>query len=516
LTDWRSLALPTGCLARRTLQYRAMTTASTKFAGGPERSSAFNPGIKFGTSGWRALIGDEFTFASVRLATAGIAEHVLSRRAKPTILVGYDTRFYSEEFSCAAADVLTARGVRVLLCDAAAPTPAIACEILRRKADGAINFTASHNPAEYHGLKFSSADGGPALPEVTQDIEARVAKLAAKLPAQTFGAHETAAFAGAGRFEKISPREPYLKRLGELVNFEKIRAAKLAIVYDALHGCGAGYLDGALAGQGIECVTLRANRDVLFDGSGPDVSEENLAPLKRAVIEQKAAVGLATDGDADRFGIFDAGGAWISPNHILALLYDYLVETRGWKLPAARSVATTHLLDAVARHHGQTIHQTPVGFKYVGELIKQDKIALGGEESSGLTIRGHVPEKDGILACLLVAEMIAHRRATLAEQIRALFQRVGVECWPLRENLRLSDEVKARTMARLNQERASFAGRKIEKTDRTDGVKWIFSAGSWVLMRLSGTEPLLRLYTEASSPEASAELARAARAWIFE
>jgi len=467
----------------------------------------------FGTSGWRALIADEFTFANVRLAVTAIAQHVLRRNPKPTVIIGHDTRFYSEEFSRAAADVLIGHGVRALLCDGAAPTPAIAYEILHLKTDGAINFTASHNPAQYHGLKFSSADGGPALPEVTKDIEARAAKLAAKTAAQ---AHETAAFADGGRYETISPRKPYLKRLGELVDFEKICAAKLVIVYDGLHGCGAGYLDGVLAGHGIPCVTLRANRDVLFDGTGPDVSEENLAPLKRAVIEHKAAVGLATDGDADRFGIFDSGGAWISPNHILALLYDYLVETRGWKLPAARSVATTHLLDAVARHHGQTVHQTPVGFKYVGELIKQGKIALGGEESSGLTIRGHVPEKDGILACLLVAEIIAHRRTSLTEQVRALFRRVGVECWPLRENMYLSDEVKARTIERLNEEHASFAGRKIEKTDRTDGVKWIFSDGSWVLLRLSGTEPLLRLYTEASSPVTSAELARAARAWILQ
>ena len=485
--------------------------SAAAFKSEPQIGSTF--GIKFGTSGWRALIAEEFTFANVRLAVAAIAQHVLSRRTKPTVIVGYDTRFYSEEFSRAAADVLAEHGIRVLLCDAAAPTPAIATEILRRKADGAINFTASHNPAEYHGLKFSSADGGPAVPAVTNDIEARAAKVAAKLPSL---AHETAAFAGAGRFEKISLREPYLKRLAELVNFEKIRAAKLTIVYDALHGCGAGYLDGVLAEHGVPTIKLRANRDVLFDGTGPDVSEENLAPLQRAVAEHKAAVGLATDGDADRFGIFDAGGIWVSPNHILALLYDYLVETRGWKLPAARSVATTHLLDAVARLYGQMIYQTPVGFKYVGELIKQDKIALGGEESSGLTIRGHVPEKDGILACLLVAEMIAHRRASIGEQLRALFRRVGVECWPLRENLHLTEEVKARTIERLKKDHATLFGQKIEKTDRTDGVKVIFADGAWVLLRLSGTEPLLRLYTEASSREASAELVRQARAWIYE
>jgi alpha-D-glucose phosphate-specific phosphoglucomutase len=468
--------------------------------------------IRFGTSGWRALIADEFTFANVRLAVSAIAGHVRSLQQKPTLIVGHDTRFFSEEFARTAADVLQAHGVRVLLCDAPAPTPAIAYEILRRKTDGAVNFTASHNPAEYHGLKFSSGDGGPALPEVTKDIEARVAHLAGR---QNPPAHEVAAFDDSREYDKISPRAPYLKRLGALVDFKRISAAKLKVVCDVLHGCGAGYLDRVLEEHGIEPATLRADRDVLFDGTGPDVSEENLAPLKRAVVERRANVGLATDGDADRFGILDSDGKWISPNQILALLYDYLVETRGWKLGVARSVATTHLVDAVARSHGQNTFQTPVGFKYIGELIKQDKIALGGEESAGLSIRGHVPEKDGILACLLVAEMVAYRQITLAEQIGALFKRIGAEFWPLRMNLHVSDEVKARSIELLKREHSSLLSRKVAHIDRTDGVKIVFDDGSWFLVRASGTEPLLRLYTEAASAEASAHLARQVREWIL-
>ncbi len=469
--------------------------------------------IHFGTSGWRAIIGDEFTFANVRLAVAAIAEHVRRGNPAPTLIVGHDTRFFSEEFARVAAEVLRTRGVRVLLCDAAAPTPAIAYEILRRKTAGAINFTASHNPAEYHGLKFSGADGGPALPEVTHDIEARITRLAAKRPAQPPAADTQQSADG---FERISPREPYLARLAELVNFDAIRKAKLKIVCDALHGCGAGYLDRVLADQGIDAAAIRTNRDVLFDGSGPDVSEANLAPLRQAACERGAQVGLATDGDADRFGILDADGTWFSPNHILALLYDYLVETRGWRLPAARSVATSHLLDAVARHYGLTVYETPVGFKYVGELIKQDKIALGGEESAGLSVRGHVPEKDGILAVLLVAEMIAVRRTSLGEQLRALFGRVGGEYWPLRTNLHLPDEVQARAVERLQENFKTFLGRRVKHSDRTDGLKLIFDDGSWVLLRLSGTEPLLRVYTEADSPAAASQLAKQAQAWIFE
>src|ERR1700694_2764249 len=460
--------------------------------------------IKFGTSGWRAIIAEDFTFANVRLAVAAIAEHVRSRNANATLIVGHDTRFFAEEFTRTAAEILREYGIRVLLCDGPTPTPVIAHEIQQRKIDGAINFTASHNPAEYQGLKFSGPDGGPALPEVTHDIEARAAKMGERAPAK----------ANEDPFEKIDPRGAYLDRLGQLVNFKAMSDARLSVVTDALHGCGAGYLDRVLTTHGVTVQAMRTGRDVLFDGSGPDVSEENLRPLREAVLANKAAVGLATDGDADRFGILDSDGAWMQPNHILALLYDYIVETRGWKIPAARSVATSHLIDAVAENYGTTVYQTPVGFKYIGQLIEQDKIAMGGEESAGLTIRGHVPEKDGILACLLVAEMVAMRGASLAEQLRALFKRVGREYWPLRTNLHLAEDVKLKTVARLKTEFTTFLGRRVANLDRTDGLKIAFADGSWVLLRLPGTEPLMRVYTEAATPETAAKLASETSAWV--
>jgi phosphoglucomutase len=472
--------------------------------------------IKFGTSGWRGIIADDFTFANVRVAVAAIAEHVCSQNAKPTLLVMHDTRFFSEEFARTAALVLAEHGVRVLLSAGPTPTPVAAYEIRRSKIDGAINFTASHNPAEYHGLKFSGADGGPALPEVTHDIESRAAKLAsrAKPNGSAFPSpHESQ------EFEQIDPRPAYLHRLGELVRFDVIRgtdsAAGFRVAYDALHGCGAGYFDRVLAEHGIAAHTIRAGRDVLFDGSGPDVSEANLAPLVKAIAEQKAQVGLATDGDADRFGVVDNAGHYVSPNHILGLLYDYLLETRGWQLGAARSVATSHLIDAVANLRGFTVHETPVGFKYIGQLILQGAIALGGEESAGLSIHGHLPEKDGILACLLVAEMMAARRASLDEQLRELFRRVGREYWPLRTNLHLPDDVKARAVERMSGDFSTFLGRRVVRTDRIDGLQLVFEDGAWILMRLSGTEPLLRIYTEAATREESALLADGAREWVF-
>ncbi len=336
--------------------------------------------LKFGTSGWRAIIGEEFTFANVRLAVAGIAEHVRRRKKKATVLVGYDTRFLSPEFARTAAQTLTRHGIRAWLCDAPAPTPAIAWEILQRRCDGAVNFTASHNPAAYNGIKFSGPHGGPALPEETRDIEARIARLAVR-PARAAARH---ADTEAWEPETITLRSAYLRRLGELVDFAAIRKAGLKIVCDVLHGCGAGYLDGALRENGIACTALRAERDVLFGGTGPDVSEENLAPLREAVRKEQANVGLATDGDADRFGVLDADGTWIQPNHILGLVYDFLVATRGWRMPAARSVATSQLVDAVARVHKVKVFQTPVGFKFIGELIRKDTIALGGERQHPL------------------------------------------------------------------------------------------------------------------------------------
>ncbi|HUI74163.1 MAG TPA: phosphoglucomutase/phosphomannomutase family protein [Candidatus Acidoferrum sp.] len=465
--------------------------------------------IKFGTSGWRGLIADDFTFANVRLAVTAITEHVKSKAKQPILLVGYDTRFYSEEFSQLAVDILQEHGIKTLLCETFTPTPAVAYEIIRRKLDGAINFTASHNPAQYHGLKFSSSDAGPALPEVTKDIEARAARLFAKGGVQATAQH------GPRKDEKVNLRDAYLNRLEELVRFDVLGKGKHKFAVDALHGCGAGYLDKTLADHGVSVEVIRAERDVLFDGTGPDVSDENLDPLRKKVKETKATAGFATDGDADRFGIIDQDGKWVQPNLILALVYDYLVETRGWEMPAARSVATTEMIDAAAKAHGQKTHQTPVGFKYIGQLIREDKIAMGGEESAGLTIRGHIPEKDGILACLLVAEMIAARGAAVGEQVKQMFKKLGRQFWPTRENLHLSEDQKARAIEKSKTDASTLIGRKVASVDRTDGAKFAFEDGSWMLLRLSGTEPLLRLYVEAESASASAKLTRDATEWIL-
>jgi len=461
--------------------------------------------IHFGTSGWRGIIAEDFTFPGVRRASAAIAGHLLAKSKSPTVVVGYDTRFFSPEFALAAAEVLRAHGCKILMCGEPTPTPVIAHAILHGKLDGGMNITASHNPAAYNGLKFSGPDAGPALPEVTEDIEKR----AAALPDGDMTHHQV-----KNDFPGIEPRAPYFEQLRKMIRFDVLAKAKGSFVCDAVHGCGAGWLDRILRESGIAVTEIRANRDPLFEGTGPDPSEENLKPLVKAVAEQKALAGLATDGDADRFGIIDRDGTFVQPNHILGLVFDYLLETRGYKLGASRSVATTQLLDAVGKLHGVKVYETPVGFKYVGPLLREDKIALGGEESAGMTIRGHLPEKDGILACLLVGEMIAARQASLSEQLRDLFRRVGREFWPVRENLHVSDDVQTKLPGRLKADFKEFAGHRVVHTDRTDGLKLILDDDTWLLMRLSGTEPIVRVYAEAATPAASKKLADQAREWV--
>jgi phosphoglucomutase len=463
--------------------------------------------IHFGTSGWRGIIAEDFTFGGVRRASAAIAAHVLSHKKSPRLLVGYDTRFLSEDFALASAAVLQSHGCKVIMCPEATPTPVIAHAIINGKFDGGVNITASHNPAEYNGLKFSGAEGGPALPEVTKDIEKR----AAAIEDNGAAGHDV-----EDNFERANPRDAYFEQLNRMIRFDVLKKAKGSFVFDAVHGCGVGWLDRVLLQNGISVTSIRTDRDVLFDGTGPDPSEENLAPLKKAVLDKRAIAGLATDGDADRFGILDSDGSFVSPNHILGLVFDYLLETRGSKKGASRSVATTHLLDAVAKLHGVQLYETPVGFKYVGPLLREDKIELGGEESAGMTIRGHLPEKDGILACLLVAELIAARQKPLMEQLRDLFRRVGREYWPVRMNLHLSGEAQARLPERLKSDCKEFGGRRVAKVNRLDGMKLIFEDGSWILMRPSGTEPVVRIYTEASTPAESQKLAEEAHGWIMQ
>ncbi|MGB6191686.1 MAG: phosphoglucomutase/phosphomannomutase family protein [Terracidiphilus sp.] len=463
-------------------------------------------GIHFGTSGWRAIVADEFTVANIRLAIAGIAAYVKTQPAPHRVLVGRDPRFLGESFVAEAARVLAAAGVTPVVIPKAAPTPAIAYAVRQMKMSGAINFTASHNPPEYNGIKFSTHDGAPALPEVTKQIEAAIAAIGDKPVPMSQEPVE--------KFETADVKEDFLKRLAELVDLKAIAKSGIKVVYDPFWGAGRGYSCHILRQAGVTVATVHDYRDVLFGGHAPEPDDHLLGDAKAKMKEIGAGIGIATDGDADRFGIVDADGTFIQPNYVIALLFDYLVETRGWKNGVAKSVATTNLVNALAEYHKAPLYETPVGFKYIGELIIEDKIAIGGEESAGLTIRGHVPEKDGIIAGLLAAEMVATRGKSIGVQLRELFAKVG-SFYPVRENFRLTPERMAAFTEKLKVDPAELSGRKVAKIVRTDGLKLIFDDGSWVCYRLSGTEPVVRAYTEARSETDMESLKAAAEGFVL-
>jgi len=466
-----------------------------------------NATIKFGTSGWRAIVADEFTVANIRLAVAGIAAYVKTQPEPHRVLVGRDPRFLGESFVDIAAKVLAGAVVTPIVISEAAPTPAIAYAVRTLKTSGAINFTASHNPPEYNGIKFSTHDGAPALPEVTKQIEAAIT-----------GFGDGAGIANGkvpeGGFETADVKPAFLKRLGELVDLKAIAKSGIKVVYDPFWGAGRGYSSDLLKGAGVAVETVHDYRDVLFGGHAPEPDDHLLGDCKAKMREIGAALGIATDGDADRFGIIDADGTFIQPNYVIALLFDYLVETRGWKNGVAKSVATTNLINALADYHKVPLYETPVGFKYIGELIIEDKIAIGGEESAGLTIRGHVPEKDGVIAGLLVAEMVATRGKSLSQQLKELFAKVG-SFYPVRENFRLTPEVKSAFTEKMKADPTELGGRKVSAVVRTDGLKLILEDGSWVCYRLSGTEPVVRAYTEARSEHDMEALKAAAEKFVL-
>jgi phosphoglucomutase len=461
--------------------------------------------IKFGTSGWRAVMAEEFTLTNVRRALTGIARYVCAQKPNGArVIVGRDPRFLGEVLVEATAEILSAHGIRPVVISDPAPTPAIAYEVIRRRADGAINFTASHNPPEYNGIKFSTPDGAPALPEVTRQLEAEIAAV-----------RDGAAAAPKPELrENTEVKSSYLSRLAELVDLKVIRDAKLKVGFDPFWGAARGYPASLLRKAGVEVFTLHDCRDVLFGGHAPEPDDHLLGELRQEMKRRAAHIGIATDGDADRFGILDEDGSFIAPNYVIALLFDYLVETRGWKNGVAKSVATTNLVNALAEKHGVELHETAVGFKFIGELIKQDKIAIGGEESAGLSIRHHVPEKDGILAGLLCCEMRARRGVSLGRQLEALFAKVG-SFYPRRENFHLTAEVKATFTEKLSREPREFCGQKVASVVRTDGLKLVLGDGSWVCYRVSGTEPVVRVYTEARSERDLNRLSQAAKDWVL-
>jgi phosphoglucomutase len=466
--------------------------------------------ITFGTSGWRAILAEDFTFANVKIAVTAIAQHLQKTgEAGKGVVVAGDFRFLSEEFMKATAQVLAGHGITSYMCPVGTPTPTVSYELLRRKGAGAINFTASHNPAVYQGLKFNGSDGGPAPVQVTMSLEALAESIAVKnekIPEMPYDQASQ-----KGLVVPVDPKEEYFKRIWEFVDFDVLKKARLKIVVDAMHGNGAGYLDVLLEQAGVNVKLLHANRDPFFGGHHPEPGAAELEEATQLVRTLPAHMGLANDGDADRFGIIDSDGTYITPNEVLAILFEHLLNTRDWKGCVVRTVATTHLLDAIAKAHNVPLRETPVGFKYIAEIMAKEPIIIGGEESGGLTVHGHVPEKDGILACLLMAEVVAKEGKNLGAVLKGLYQQYG-GFYTDRLNLKLRDGLKEVMTAKLKDNPPNeIAGRKVSEVVRKDGTKFILENGEWLMVRFSGTEPLMRCYLEARSIEGLEKLRRAGK-----
>lgn len=463
--------------------------------------------IKFGTSGWRDIIADGFTFPNVRICTQAVAEQIFRDKShnKP-IVVGYDTRFLSEKYAAEVARILANNGLEVRFSHRDSPTPVVAFEIINSGSAGGLNITASHNPWDYNGIKFSTAWGGPALPEVTHGIEGICAYLAEHPSEIKMEAENKALAQKLVRSEDFKPA--YLKHIKSLLDLKAFKNKGTKIIVDVQHGTGRGYLPDLLRELGCEVEVIHENRDPLFGGRGPDPSPEGLRDLIATVKKSKAELGLATDGDADRFAVVDSHGTIYTPNEILALLARYLHESRGWDGIIARSVMTTHALDAVGKKYGLEVKETPVGFKYIGEIMAEaesivpargGEFMMGAEESGGFTMRGHVPEKDGILACLLVAEMVIGTKKNLKTLTEEFHRDIGVFL-SKRVNLKATPEIVSALRSWFSHKPPTeMNGLHVHRIIDIDGYKFIFQGGSWLGVRFSGTEPVVRLYFEADN-----------------
>lgn len=455
---------------------------------------ASNPAkIQFGTDGWRGIIADDFTFTNVCKVTRAIASYLETAYSKDRpVLVAYDTRFLADEFAQTSAEVLADLGWTVKIVDRDCPTPVIAYNARFLNSAGALMFTASHNPAPYCGIKYIPDYAGPATPQITDTIVGNLDRSSDELPTGK----------NKDKISSFDPKPEYLKFIYTLLDVEKIKRAGLKVKYDALFSTSRGYLDEVLNHCGCETESFNTHRDVLFGGGMPEPKGDQLIGLIEAVKRDQADIGLATDGDSDRFGIVDEQGNMLTPNTVLLLLARHLIKNKGKKGAIVRTVATTHLLDNFAAKYGLELYETAVGFKYIGEKMRETTVLIGGEESGGLSVIGHIPEKDGILADMLVAEAIAYEGKPLSQLVEEAIAEADGPLYNDRLDLHLTEAHKQAVLSQcISQPPTEIAGIKVKEVGRKDGIKLYLEEGSWVLLRPSGTEPLIRVYMETNSSE---------------
>lgn len=467
--------------------------------------------IQFGTDGWRAVISDTFTFHNLRLVTQAIADAVASGswtngNTSETIdpkkmVIGFDTRFLSDRYATECARVLAANGFTVYMSHADAPTPAISYAVRNLNAIAGIMITASHNAPRYNGVKIKSSYGGSSLPEQCRLVEVYLNENEAQARGPNLMDFEQAL--KSKQIIRFNPVPSYYEHLRTLIDFDVIASNPQRVVVDSMFGAGRGVIRGILQGTGTEVHEIRGEMNPGFGGVHPEPIMRYLSTLAGAISTGAGAFGLATDGDADRIGAMDERCNFVDPHKIMALTLRYLADKRGWNHGSVvRTVSTTRMIDRLAQKYGLTLRETPVGFNHIADYMMKEDVLIGGEESGGISFRGHIPEGDGILMGLMVIEMVAAYGTTLHELVNDLLREVGPAFYE-RTDLRLKHPVSKRLMTErlVNDAPAEIGGESITKIATTDGVKYIMADDSWLLIRPSGTEAVLRVYAEGRSPE---------------
>jgi phosphomannomutase len=458
--------------------------------------------IRFGTDGWRAIIADEFTFANVEIIAQTMADYLIeSNTGSRGIVVGYDYRFQSEHYAQRVAEVVASNNIPVYLSDTALPTPAVSLAAKQRQCAGGIMITASHNPPIYNGIKFKAPYGGSATKEITQAIEKHLYQTPPKRE-QTLAQKN---------IQKTDLVTPYLSQLRSFVNLDAIKSYPIKVVADSLYGVGKNYLEQILAGGKITVKTIRGNRDALFGGILPEPIPKNLGLLMEEVPAFGATVGLATDGDSDRIGVVDEQGRFVTPHHLIPILFEHLKKTRNWSGDVVRTISTASMIDKLAAEYGAKVTEVPVGFKNVAELMIQQDILIGGEESGGIGIKNHIPERDGLLLGLLMLECLASTGKKPSELVADLESRFGKLVYD-RIDSHCPDEIRVGLINRLkSQPPDKIANIAVDKISSFDGIKFYFVDGSWMLIRASDTEPVVRIYVGSDSDQKTASILNAGK-----
>jgi len=458
--------------------------------------------IKFGTDGWRGVIAEDFTFQNVRRCAQGVARYLMdSGQAGKGMVVGYDTRFASEHFAAAVAEVLAGNGIKVYLCDKTAPTPVVTYAILEKRAAGNVIITASHNPPWDNGFKVRSQYAGAASPETLAQIESRIAEI------DTIEQVSLEEGERQGLIETFDPAPAYLAHLDTLIDIGPVREAGLKVVVDSMWGSGVGWLKDILSGGRTEVKEIHDKRHPLFPGMlRPEPIPPNIGFLQEMVKISRADVGLATDGDGDRLGLVDERGRFVNQLQVYALLALYLLELRGWRGPIVKTLSTTSMLYRLGELYGVPVHETGVGFKYVAPKMVETQAMIGGEESGGFAFRGHIPERDGILASLFILDFLVQRGMRPSELVDYLYSRVGPHYYDRIDSLIPSEEREAMERRLESARPQEIAGLEVTGINTMDGFKFELEGGSWLLVRFSGTEPKIRIYGEATSEERLKEI----------